>query len=251
MCFDEFKDYYVTLEAASNGYHKEVKYAQVGYTKSKNPNYLTKVINALEAFFESVISSMKSLVESMRSEIEKKKLEKTSKEALKKLKERAQESKNSGKRNILMVDYYKIADTLSDCAEEMWSDCHKILKRKYTDIAQMEKDYAKIEKSMETAKARIDKIRDRKIVVDVDDAIAFVERESGGSSHAIAVINDSVYKMRTMNDEIKKYKRNMDTTMDHDLLPRKLNFVQRIVHKIVGFVGSIGKILLAIIFALY
>lgn len=216
-------------------------------------HYVTEAVKdslwtKLKQFFTKLILSMKSFIKELQLNIQYRANEKNIKEKLTQMRKELKE-KQSTQKTVQMIDYWNAVKIFNNYYDEMIKYGKKFSKVKYTKTWQIEEDLDAFEKLLDKCNKDLEDQMNKKITISISKAIDFVEDEIRGKSEIFTTLNNSIKDFA----EIERIADELRTKMDilgADVIPKHVNFIQRIVNGITAFIRKwtikISKVLICL-----
>ena len=202
-------------------------------------HYVTEAVKdslwtKLKKFFTKMILSIKSFIKELQLKIEYAVKEKQIKEKLTQMRKELKE-KQLTQKTVQMVDYWTVKKIFNEYYKDLSKYAKKFAKVKYTKTWQIEDDLEEFDKLMDKCNKDLEAMTNKKITVDIEKALDFVEDELRGKSEILSSLNDAIRDFSEM-DQISNEMRTKMDVLGADVIPKHVGFIQRMVNGIAGFI---------------
>lgn len=249
------------IEEMCNKYDSSMNYANKILEKAifeygdflYNEHYISEktedtLWTSLKKFFTILIVSIKDYIKELSIKIEYTIREKQLKNKLKKIREEILDAKNKGKHEIEIMDFWNYRNKYLELNKKLKKYANSFSKIKYTKTWQIEEDMEKFNNIInEYSEIMVDASQET-ITVNINIALDFVEDEIRGKSEVLKTLNDSMQ----LFEEMHRIAGNLRTKMDilgADVIPKHVNFIQKIANSISSFVRRfVTKFIMTVVF---
>lgn len=211
------------------------------YTDSLYTNhYVTEsekesLITTIKKFFINLIESIKNYGRELSIKIDYVIREKKIKENLERLKREIISNKEKGSQYVEMIDYWNYKNKYLELNRKLTVYAKKMSKMNYNKTWEIEDDLEKFNIIIEDYSHIMEEASLKKIDVQIDKALEFVEDELRGKSEVLSTLNDSMRLFQDMNREAQMLESKLNK-IGSDIIPKQANLLFRIANAISSFV---------------
>lgn len=184
----------------------------------KTKKYFTDIIVALKKLTDSLVVRIDELVRST-----------TYKAKLLKYREELKQ-----KRSLSLVkvnDVWSLADCYIDMTNELVRYARRMSKNEYRTVAQVDHDIDDFNKIYNTYQDKLEKIYEKKIVINSKAMLDFVDEELSGRGSVIKTLNNSITLLQQMEKECDRLILKADV-MGSDIIQKRVGLLKRVGNSI-------------------
>jgi predicted nucleic acid-binding Zn-ribbon protein len=132
--------------------------------------------------------------------------------------------------------------------DDLWKEAKKFAKIKYKNVSQIDRDLDVFNNKMKKYETQLDQIENKKVKVNIDDAINFLSKEIGQNSQVMKTIEDSEQRVKELEQAamLLEEQRNI---LGSDIIPKHVSLIKRVTGSITSFIRrKVSKIIGVIVF---
>lgn len=180
-------------------------------------------------YFTDIIVALKKLTDSMVVRIEELVRSATYKAKLLKYRE---ELKQKGSLSLVKVnDVWSLADCYIDMTNELVRYARRMSKNEYRTVAQVDHDIDDFNKIYNMYQDKLEKIYEKKIVINSKAMLDFVDDELSGRGSVIKTLNNSITLLQQMEKECDRLILKADV-MGSDIIQKRVGLLKRVGNSI-------------------
>lgn len=193
------------------------------------------LITSIKKFFANLIATIKNFINEIKVETNRKRRNIDSDFQLHKLYKKLKEAKENGSTKVQVSDVWSIEKTYLEAVKEMKSIAINFSKMNYKRVSEIDDDLVKFNKIYDKWDVQLTKINDKKIIVDINKMINFVEDEISGRSKVTDSINDCMTLIEQMESDCSLIATKSEI-LGPDIIPKHVSFLRKISTSITLFI---------------
>jgi len=213
--------------------------------KNERPESFIVKINK---FFADLINGFQNFKAQIQLELDRR-IRATEIDAkLRKMHTQMKAQKNVGVDKVEVVDCWTLRDKYLECVNKLRKYAKKFSEMKYKRTSEIDNDLAEFNKLVDKYSDEIAELTDKKITVDIQKMIDFVEDEISGRSRVLVSLDDAVTILKQMKQDALVLETRKDI-LGPDIIPKHMGFIRQIATKISAFIKKWAvKIITTIVF---
>lgn len=236
-------DINIKLENASNAYYEFGLMEHFVSERVKN-----HLFENIKLFFKKLIISFKEFQRDLTLKIEYTIREKQLKAKLDALYAEIKKDPGGANTMIEVVDYWNYKKLYLELNKKLSTYAKKFTRMKYTKTYQIEDDLEEFENIIKDYGNQLETASKKTISMPKIKVLDFIEDEIRGKSEVLKTINDNMREFQEMAKEADDLEKRL-YIFGADVIPKHVNFIQRIANSISSFVRKwVTRIVVAIVF---
>ena len=202
----------------------------------------------LKEFFSKIITALINFKNAIRNKLKVFASENTLEIRLRNARKELMVKKSQGEKYVESIDYKKYESTYLKMTDDLWKEAKKFAKIKYKNVSQIDRDLDVFNNKMKKYETQLDHIENKKVKVNIDDAINFLSKEIGQNSQVMKTIEDSEQRVKELEQAamLLEEQRNI---LGSDIIPKHVSLIKRVTGSITSFIRrKVSKIIGVIVF---
>ncbi len=249
-----FEEEMLLFEAATNRADRQLSQCIVEcYEAFNNKSYITEkehksLYAHLKEFFSKIVTALVNFKNAIKNKLKVFASENTLEIRLRNARRDLLSKKSQGEKYIDSIDYKRYESTYLKMIDDLWKEAKKFAKIKYKNVDQIDRDLDIFDTKIKKYEAQLDQIENKKIKINIDDAIEFLSREIGQNSQVMKTIEDSEQRVKELEQAalLLEEQRNI---LGSDIIPKHVSLIKRVTGSITSFIRrKVSKITGVIVF---